>query len=77
MLVLFPSFCQASAAGTIFDLFARQVALIVALTPQMHLIGVQVAMISALPKDFVSTRAKPFTSGRLALSCEPALFRVS
>ena len=77
MLVLFLSFCQAFAAETIFDIFARQVALTVALTPQMHLIGVQVATISALPKDFVSTRARLFTSGRFALSCEPALFRVS
>ena len=74
MLVLFPSFCQAFAAGTIFGLFARQVALTVALTPQMHSIGVQEAALSALPEDFRSTRAKLFTSSRFALACEPALF---
>lgn len=75
MLVLFPSFFQASATGTIFDLFDRQVALTVALTPQMHSIGVQVAALSALLEDLVSTRVKPFTSSHFALACEPALFR--
>ena len=77
MLVLFPSFCQASAAGTIFDLFVRQVAWKEALKPQMHSIKVQAAALGDLPEDFVSTQAKPFTSSRFTLACEPTLFRES
>ena len=69
MLVFFASFYQASAAGTVFDPFARQVASKEALTPQMHSIGVQAVALGVLPADFVSIRARPFTSDRFALAC--------